>query len=113
MKLMLCSSFLPIFLEPGKAVIYSKGGGGFGFSSKIERNLDRILRKERLLANGIDTSVIKLIDKGTDLVTKKVTEGGGVEKDYTAVLSGIGYALGFFIYMMMLIYGQFVSTRCY
>jgi ABC-2 type transport system permease protein len=97
------------FLETGKAVIYSKGGGGFGFSSKIERNLDRILRKERLLANGIDTSVIKLIDKGTDLVTKKVTEGGGVEKDYTAVLSGIGYALGFFIYMMMLIYGQFVS----
>ncbi len=99
----------PDFLETGNAVIYSKGGGGFGFSSKIEKNLDRLLRKERLLAKGIDTSVIKLLDKGSNLISKKVVEGGGVEKDYTAVLSGIGYVLGFFIYMMMLIYGQFVS----
>ncbi len=97
------------FLETGKAIIYSKGGGGFGFTSRIEHSLDYLLRKERLLAHGIDSSVIKLIDKSSILVSKKVTAGGEVEKDFTEALAGIGYVLGFFIYMMMLIYGQFVA----
>jgi ABC-2 type transport system permease protein len=97
------------FLEKGKAIIYSKGGGGFGFTARIAKNLDYLLRKERLLSHGIDSSVIKLIEKGSHLVTKKLMEGGEIEKDDTTALAGIGYVLGFFIYIMMLVYGQFVS----
>jgi len=96
------------FLEKGEATVYSAGGGGFGFTVKIEKNLDYLLRKERLLSNGVDSSVIKLIEHGADITTRKITEKG-TEKDYTQAFAGIGYVLGFFIYMMMLMYGQFVS----
>jgi len=96
------------FLETGEATVYSSGGGGFGYSVKIEKNLDYLLRKERLINYGVDSSVIKLIENGAVIVTRKITEKG-TEKDYTQAFAGIGYILGFFIYMMMLMYGQFVS----
>ncbi len=96
------------FVESGKATVFSKGGGGFGFTARIERHLDYLLHKEIMFANNIDSTIIQLMEKDVDLATKKVTEKG-IEKDYTKAYAGIGYVLGFFIYMMMLLYGQFVS----
>ena len=97
------------FIEKGKATIYSKGGGGFGFTAKIDNHLDAVLRLERLQSSGVDSSIVKLIESDADIVAKKITESGNVEKDYTTILAGLGYFLGFFIYIMLLIYGQYVS----
>jgi ABC-2 type transport system permease protein len=96
------------FLKTAEATMYSRGGGGWGIVEKVERNLTNILRKERLIANGTDTNIIKMIDLSASVKTKKITEKG-TEKDYTEAFAGIGYILGFFIYMMMLMYGQYVS----
>lgn len=96
------------FLEKGTATIYSKGGGGWGYIERLEKHLNNILRKERLLATGTSPEVIKIIEDVAVINTQKITKKG-TEKDYTTIYAAIGYVLGFFIYMLMLMYGQFVS----
>lgn len=96
------------FLENGKATVYSKGGGGWGYIEKLEKHLNNLLRKERLIATGTNPEVIKIIEDVAIINTQKITKKG-TEKDYTSIYAGIGYVLGFFIYMLMLMYGQFVS----
>jgi ABC-2 type transport system permease protein len=73
----------------------------------MEKHLNNIIRKERLIQNGTDTSVINMIDVSVDIGTKKIT-AKGTEKDYTEAYAGIGYILGFFIYIMMMLYGSLV-----
>ena len=96
------------FVEKGKATVYSKGGGGWGYIERLEKHLNNLLRKERLIATGTNPEVIKIIEDVAIINTQKITKKG-TEKDYTSVYAGIGYVLGFFIYMLMLMYGQFVS----
>ena len=82
-----------------------------GFVGNIDRIMSDFLRRERLLKNGTDTNVIRLVEQGAEIQTRKVTQKGtqkGTEKDYTEVYAGLGYFLGFFIYFMMLMYGSIV-----
>ena len=95
------------FLQSAKVTVYTRGGGGIGFITLMEKHLNNIIRKERLIQNGTDTSVINMIDVSVDIGTKKIT-AKGTEKDYTEAYAGIGYILGFFIYIMMMLYGSLV-----
>lgn len=95
-------------IQEGKAQVFTRGGGGIGYISKLERNLSHILRQERLIESGADSNVINLVNKGVEISTQKITSEG-TEKDYTEELAGLGYLLGFAIYMLMFIYGGMVS----
>ncbi len=96
-------------LDSGDVEVYSEGGGGLGFIKSLESNLGNILTHRRLQREGVDVSVIELVGKQLDVITKKVTKDGGVEKDNAEGLAFIGYGLGFAIYMLMFIYGSWVS----
>jgi len=95
-------------LDSGDVEVYSEGGGGLGFVSSLESNLGSILMHRRLQRAGVDTSVIELVGRRLDVKTKKVTEEG-VEEDNAEGLAAVGYGLGFAIYMLMFIYGTWVS----
>ncbi len=95
-------------LNTGEAAVYSKGGGGIGFISALEGNLKHILRRERLINSGADERVLELVEKGVSINTQKITKEGAQE-DYTAAYTGLGYVLSFAMYILMLLYGSFVS----
>ena len=96
------------FINSANVNMYTRGGGGWGIMEKVEISLNNVFRRERLIANGTDTNVIKLMESSVDIKTTKITQKG-TEKDFTSEFAGIGYVLGFFIYMMVIFYGQFVS----
>lgn len=95
-------------IENSEATIYSRGGGGSGLVTALENNLEEIIRNIRLKNLGITKDNIAFIDKPTIVNTEKITEKG-VEKDFTEAFAFIGYLLGFAIYMLIFIYGGFVS----
>ncbi len=95
-------------IETGEARVYTRGGGGIGYISRLEERLGYIIRHERLKRSGVDTGTINKIEEGISISTNKVTVSG-TEKDFTQELSFIGYFLGFVIYALMFIYGTMVS----
>lgn len=95
-------------VETGTAFLFSKGGGGLGFMESIHDALRPIVMHKRLEIAGVDTSVIRLVQAGISIETRKITEQG-TKKDYTEEMAIIGYFFGLVIYMLMFIYGGFVS----
>lgn len=96
-------------LEKGNLPVYTKGGGGIGFTESLDDNLSSILRDERMNKYGASDSLRKALSVGLDLETKKVTEEGKIEDDTTTQLTFIGYFLGFVIYGLMFVYGGMIS----
>jgi ABC-2 type transport system permease protein len=96
-------------LEEGKLPVYTKGGGGIGFTESLDNNLSRILRDERMNKYGASDSLRRALRVGLYLDNKKVTETGEIEDDTTSQLTFVGYILGFVIYMLMFIYGSMIS----
>ncbi len=98
------------FIESGKALVYTIGGGGISFKEKIENNLNDIRRKEIITNSGIDTSIYNKIQTGVSVnemtISKEV--GGKIESGGSEFYAIVGYIVGFFIYMMMLMYGSMV-----
>jgi ABC-2 type transport system permease protein len=98
------------FIESGKALVYTIGGGGISFKEKIEENLDNLRRKEIISNSGIDTTIYNKIQSGVSVnevsISKEV--GGKSENGSSEFYAIIGYVVGFFIYMMMLMYGSMV-----
>jgi ABC-2 type transport system permease protein len=95
------------FLKTGVANVYSKGGGGLGFISSLESQLNNLYRHEKMMESGLNSELINSIEKDVKLKTVKITKEG-TEKDNTVALTILGWVLGFMIYMMMLMYGTFV-----
>ncbi|MCS7082703.1 MAG: ABC transporter permease [Bacteroidetes bacterium] len=97
----------PDVLQGGRAHLYTRGGGGLAFRERLEADVSEVVRLERLRQAGLDTSVIRLARERVPLETHRITETG-VERDQGLILAGLGYVLGFLIYVMMLIYGALV-----
>lgn len=95
-------------LERGVVRLYSRGGGGLGFVESLEGKLRRVVMHKRLDEAGVDTSVVRLVQMGVSIQSNKITEEG-TKKDYTEAMALIGYFFGLVIYMLMFIYGGFVS----
>ena len=94
-------------LTSGKINVYTSGGGGLGLISGIDNALSKIVRREQLTQIGADSEIIKIVEKGINIETKKVTEEGAKE-DHSEIFAGIGYFLGFVIYGLMFVYGGMV-----
>jgi ABC-2 type transport system permease protein len=94
-------------LTTGDVTVFTKGGGGIGLMTVLEKNIGDVLLSEKLKEVNADTLLIKLVTKGANIKTQVVTDEG-IEQDYSASFAVIGYILGFFIYMMMLMYGSLV-----
>lgn len=95
-------------IRSGEAVVYTSGGGGIGFIASLEKNIGDIIKIKQLKDAGANEQIISLIDKPFKVKTLKITEKGQ-QKDYTEIYAGIGYFLGFTIYVLMFMYGSLVT----
>jgi ABC-2 type transport system permease protein len=96
-------------LDSGTATVFSKGGGGIGYISSLNDNINKIYRRYKLKEEGINEARLDIIQKGIDLNTKKINDKGKEEKDNAEGLAFLGYILGFAIYILTFLYGAFVS----
>src|SRR4051812_43204225 len=72
--------------------------------SKVENSINRALRSQRMIENGIDE---KKVEKMSEPVTLNTTGAGGAQsKGESSFLMVFG--IGLLIYMSVLLYGQFV-----
>jgi ABC-2 type transport system permease protein len=90
----------------GEARYYSTESSGFTERFRLGDFVEDAVRDVRLDAEGTPVSVRAIMDASVPVQMRRLTtegeEGGG------AVLTAIGFAMGFLIYMMVFIYGQFV-----
>jgi ABC-2 type transport system permease protein len=94
-------------LDSGSITMFTRGGTGFSFGGRIESDIEPHIVKARLDRAGTDTSVISLVEQGFSLRTLKVTDAG-LEEDVSEVSAAIGYFAGFFMYMLIFLYGSLV-----
>ena len=92
-------------LEP--ASYYSRGGGGLSFSGQLERVVDGAVRQRRLIDAGAPDAVLQILRQRVGVRMVKLTDKGE-QADAAAALAGIGYVMGFVIYICVFIYGAFV-----
>jgi ABC-2 type transport system permease protein len=97
----------PDAIEQDSVVLFSRGGGGFGMHEAVTNTVREVFRRERMIARGADTALIRLAEQRTKIERVKVT-AERTERDQTALLTGIGYFLSMVVYMLLFIYGGIV-----
>jgi ABC-2 type transport system permease protein len=100
---------LPEGLVEGNAgaSYYALEGGGTLTQERLRDRIADAVRTQRLSAQQVDPSVLELINARVPLRMVKLTEEGE-EAGNTDFFLGLGFAMGFMIFMMMLIYGTVV-----
>lgn len=96
-------------LASGKLVYYGGNVGGLEAMGKLQRTLSQALATWRLGKSGIDQQLVKQATAPADLQTIKVEDGelAGQSGEQSFVLA---YAMGFILYLAVLIYGQQTMT---
>ncbi|HRP02773.1 MAG TPA: ABC transporter permease [Candidatus Kapabacteria bacterium] len=95
------------FLHDAKIEVFTRGGGGTGFTNLIEKNSYDILLDRKMKEANASPDLVNLVEKGVVVETKKVTEEGSKD-DYSQIFAFLGYFMGFVIYGLMFTYGAFV-----
>lgn len=91
----------------GSAEYFSRGGGGIVLATRIQEAVNRAVRHQRVLRAGVPEEVLRILGEDVGIRMVKITDKGE-EADAAAALAGIGYTMGFVIYICMFIYGAFV-----
>lgn len=91
-------------LSEGEVSVYTKSGSNLGFTNTLKDNLNGIIKNKRLVQANVNPEVIDFVQKSVKIETQKITKEG-TEKDMSSVFAGVGYFLGFVIYILMFIYG--------
>ncbi len=91
----------------GRAFVYTGSGAAIGMMESLQKNVAEIVKMHRLKEAGANDQVLKVMDSDVDIVSQKVTKEG-TQSDNSTVLAGLGYFLGFLIYILVLLYGQTV-----
>jgi ABC-2 type transport system permease protein len=95
-------------IQNGNVEIFTRGGGGIGYTENLQKKLSKILRYKRLNFYNAPDSLVRALSIGVNVENKKVTDTGEIKKDTTGSLAFVGYGLGFTIYMLMFVYGGMV-----
>ncbi len=100
---------LPARLLDGseEAAFYSEGVGGFSAQVRLQRAVEDVVRRARLRAAGASEDVLRAAEAGVGMRMVALTDDGEAE-DTTWLYSGLGYAMGFVIYIAMFVYGAMV-----
>jgi ABC-2 type transport system permease protein len=94
----------PNLLQDGQAEFSARNAADLFTQSKVENSINRALRSQRMVENGIDE---KKIEKMSERVSLKTTGAGGKESKGESSFYLV-FGLGLLIYMSVLLYGQFV-----
>lgn len=91
----------------GEARYYSAEGGGLSLRPRLGSLVDRAVEQQRLLDAEAPPTFVEIVNTNIPLRMVKLTEEGE-EADSTIALAIVGYIMGFFIYVTVLIYGAIV-----
>jgi len=94
----------PNLLQNGQPEFSARNAADLFTQSKVENSINRALRSQRMVENGIDE---KKIEKMSEPVSLKTTGAGGKESKGESSFYLV-FGLGLLIYMSVLLYGQFV-----
>lgn len=91
----------------GEASYYSEGGGGFSAQFRLQEAVGDVVRRARLEAAGASADVLDAAEAPVGVRLVALTDEGEAE-DATWLYAGLGYAMGFIIYIAMFVYGAMV-----
>lgn len=94
----------PNLLQNGQPELSARNTADLFTQSKVENSINRALRSQRMVENGIDE---KKIERMSEPVSLKTTGAGGRESRGESSFYLV-FGLGLLIYMSTLLYGQFV-----
>ena len=101
-------------LISNRAQLYSEKQVTFDVSNLLENRLENIIEKDKrnkvIEETGVPDLEKKLAATRTDikLSTLKIQEEGKAKESSSVLVGGIGYVMGFMIYMFMFMYGMMV-----
>ena len=100
---------LPAGLLTGDAgaTFYSEGGGGFSSQIRLESAVGDVVRRARLEAAGAPPDLLDAAESEVEVRMVAFTEEGEAA-DATWLYAGLGYVMGFIIYIAMFVYGAMV-----
>lgn len=94
-------------IKNNSVTVYTKGGGGIAFIERVEKVVGKVFQKHLLAESGLDTALIKKIESGFNVNTKKVTPEG-IKKDYSSFYGMFSYFAGIALFILISIYGGLV-----
>ncbi|MBN1561049.1 ABC transporter permease [candidate division KSB1 bacterium] len=87
--------------------MHAKNVGNFEFVQQVERTVSSIVRNLRLEESGLDSELVHRLNRWVSVTTFKIgEEGSTAQRAETSFLYSMG--MGMILYMMLLLYGQFV-----
>jgi ABC-2 type transport system permease protein len=91
----------------GEAAYYSEGSGGFSAQFRLEDAVGDVVRRARLEAAGAPQTVLDAVEARVGVRMVAITDEGDAT-DAGWLFAGLGYAMGFIIYIAMFVYGAMV-----
>ena len=91
----------------GEATYYSEGSGGFSAQFRLEDAVGDVVRRARLEAAGAPQTVLDAVEGRVGVRMVAITDEGDAA-DAGWLYAGLGYAMGFIIYIAMFVYGAMV-----
>lgn len=88
--------------RPGNIDYYSKGQPGVGLQGKLNRDVNRVIENNRMEKAGINQEKLDGIRSHISINT--ITESG--KKGSSEIAFAIGYASGFIIYIVLILFGM-------
>ncbi|WP_320054116.1 ABC transporter permease [uncultured Acetobacteroides sp.] len=97
-----------IINNPKDATIYSPEDVSVEMSSKIESNLEELIKEEKMRTFNIQNldAMLKQVKSSVNLNTIKLDENGMEKETNTMVIMGIAYIFGFLMYIFIFLFGS-------
>ncbi len=93
--------------ETNRVEFYAKNVSNFRQNQQIQDAVSRVIREIRIRQAGLDQELVESITREVNLTTFKIGPGGE-KKEERGQTFIVAYILVFFLYMAMILYGNFV-----
>lgn len=88
-------------------LIYS-GSGGLALLSTVRSDMRDAIREEKLKRANVSDDIQQIFETRIGIESRRLTETGEEEKDDTAFMSGLGFAMGLIIFVAIFSYGGYI-----
>lgn len=88
-------------------LIYS-GSGGLQLLSTVRSDMRDVIREEKLRRANVSDNIQQIFETRIGVESRRLTETGEEEKDDTAFMSGLGFAMGLIIFVAIFSYGGYI-----
>jgi len=90
--------------QPNGISFYSHSSPGITLIKEFERTIEQQLRDIKLVNSGISEEVLAKLKTNVSIASIQIQDGEEQKSD-SEVLFGVGYAMGFLIYIFLFVYG--------